>query len=159
MQDFESCCDAPDFATASRDGKKQWWTGFGCLMPDLSIQKDIFFAPFLNATIFRLMNWFYSGSPSKSIDELQSLIDNVILTPDFKISDFGDFNAKRELRRLDDDMETNSNNSCSTPFANKNGWKKSSDTAQFHTETYRFIETALCSSGKSLMALGFPKDT
>ncbi len=55
-------------------------------MLDLPIQKDGFFVPFLNATVFRLMNWFYSGSSFKSIAELQSLVDDVILAPDFKIS-------------------------------------------------------------------------
>jgi hypothetical protein len=123
MQDLESRCDAPGLATASRSGEKRWWTGFGCSMPDLSIQKDGFFAPFLNATVFRLMNWFYSGSSSKSIAELQSLVDDVILAPDFKISDLSNFNAKRELRRLDGEMEADSS---STPFVNTNGWKQSS---------------------------------
>ena len=126
MQDLESRCDAPGLATASRNGGKRWWTGFGHLMLDLPIQKDGFFVPFLNATVFRLMNWFYSGSSFKSIAELQSLVDDVILAPDFKISDLDGFNAKRELRRLDGEAETNSNNSPSTPFANTNRWKQSS---------------------------------
>ena len=72
------------------------------------------------------MNWFYSGSSSKSIAELQSLVDDVILAPDFKISDLSDFNAKRELRRLDGEVETHLNNPPSTSFANENGWKQSS---------------------------------
>ena len=126
IRDLESRCDAPGLATASRNGGKRWWTGFGYSMLDLPIQKDGFFVPFLNATVFRLMNWFYSGSSCKSIAELQSLVDDVILAPDFKISDLDGFNAKRELRRLDGEAETNSNNSPSTPFANTNRWKKSS---------------------------------
>ena len=126
MQDLENRCDAPGLATASQNAEKRWWTGFGHSMPDLSNQKDGFFAPFLNATVFRLMNWFYSGSSSKSIAELQSLVDNVILAPDFKISDLSDFNAKRELRRLDGEVETHLNNPPSTSFANENGWKQSS---------------------------------
>lgn len=126
MQDLESRCDAPGLVTVSRNGGKRWWTDFGYSMLDLPIQKDGFFVPFLNATVFRLMNWFYSGSSLKSIAELQSLVDNVILAPDFKISDLDGFNAKRELRRLDGEAETNSNNSPSTPFANTNRWKQSS---------------------------------
>jgi hypothetical protein len=70
------------------------------------------------------MNWFYSGSSTKSIAELQSLVDDVILAPDFRVSDFGGFSAKRELSRLDGG--TNSKTSASTPFANENGWKCSS---------------------------------
>ena len=123
IQDLETRCDAPGLATASQNSEKRWWTGFGCLMHD---QKDGFFAPFLNATVFRLMNWFYSGSSSKSIAELQSLVDNVISAPDFKISDLSHFNAKRELQRLDGETKTNSIDSARTPFTNSNGWKKSS---------------------------------
>jgi hypothetical protein len=126
MQDLETRCDAPGLATTSQSREKRWWTGFGRSIPDLSLQKDGFFAPFLNATVFRLMNWFYSGSSTKSIGELQSLVDDVILAPDFKVSDFSGFNAKRELRRLDGEAETDSNDPSSPPFAKENGWKQSS---------------------------------
>ena len=122
MQDLESRCDAPGLAIASQNREKRWWTGFGCSKPDLSLQKSSFFAPFLNATVFRLMHWFYSGSSTKSITELQSLVDDVILAPDFKVSDLGGFSAKRELRRLDGEA----NSKISTPFANENVWKQSS---------------------------------
>lgn len=124
MQDLESRCDAPGLATTCRIGEKRWWTGLGCSMPELKARKDTFFAPFLNATVFRLMNWFYSGSSTKSVGELQSLVDDVILAPDFNISELGGFNAKRELRRLDG--ETNSNNSPTGPFADQNRWRQSS---------------------------------
>lgn len=122
MRDLESRCDAPGFATSSRIGEKRWWTGFCRSIPDLSVGNSNFFAPFLNATVFRLMNWFYSGSSSKSIAELQSLVDDVILVPDFKVSDLRGFNAKRELRQLDGKTDTDSNH----PFTNGNGWKQSS---------------------------------
>jgi hypothetical protein len=124
MQDLESRCDAPGLAIGSQNGGDRWWTGLGLSKPDLSLQKDNFFAPFLNPTVFRLMNWFYSGSPTKSIAELQSLVDSVILAPDFRVSDLDGFSAKRELRRLDEGM--NSNISTSTPFAHENGWRQSS---------------------------------
>jgi hypothetical protein len=124
MQDLESRCDAPGLAIGSQNGGDRWWTGLGLSKPDLSLQKDNFFALFLNPTVFRLMNWFYSGSPTKSIAELQSLVDSVILAPDFRVSDLDGFSAKRELRRLDEGM--NSNISTSTPFAHENGWRQSS---------------------------------
>ena len=72
------------------------------MKPNLLLEKDSFFAPFLNAMVFHLMNWFYSGSPTKSIAELQSLIYNVILAPDFRVSDLDGFSAKRELHQLDE---------------------------------------------------------
>jgi hypothetical protein len=124
MQDLESRCDAPGLAIGSQNHGDRWWTGLGLSKPNLSLEKDNFFAPFLNPTVFRLMNWFYSGSPTKSIAELQSLVDDVILAPDFRVSDLDGFSTKRELQRLDGGM--NSNISTSTPFAHENGWKQSS---------------------------------
>lgn len=119
IQDLESHCDAPGLATASGTREKRWWTGFGCAAPDLSLHEP-FFAPFLNATVFRLMNWFYSGSSTKSVAQLQSLVEDVLLAPDFKVSDLSGFNARRELRRLDgEDFGT------SSPLTNQNGWRQS----------------------------------
>ena len=96
-QDLESRCDAPGLATASETREKRWWTGFGRAEPELSnLSKKghaNFFLPFLNATVFRLMNWFYSGTSTKSVAGLQSLVDDVLLAPDFDISDLRGFNA------------------------------------------------------------------
>jgi len=104
IQDLESRCDAPGLATTSRTGKiSQWWAGFGCNVTDLA--RANVFAPFLNATVFRLMNWFYSGSSAKSVAELQSLVDDVLLAQDFKLHDLKGFNARRELRRLDEEAD------------------------------------------------------
>jgi hypothetical protein len=101
IQDLESHCDAPGLATASETREKRWWTSFGWAEPGLSslLKKGPakFCAPFLNATVFRLMNWFYSGTSTKSVAELQSLVDDVLLAPDFDISDLRSFNARREL--------------------------------------------------------------
>ena len=74
--------------------------------------------------VFHLMNLFYSGLPTKSIPELQSLVDNIILALDFRVSDLDGFSVKRELHWLDGEM--NSNISTYTPFAHENGWKQSS---------------------------------
>jgi len=76
------------------------------------------FVPFLNTTIFHLMDWFYSGSPSMSVANLQSLVDGVLLAPDFKVSDLKDFNARCKLRRLDEEGE-------SVRLVNRNGWQES----------------------------------
>ena len=124
MQDLESHCDAPGLAIGSQNCGDRWWTGLGLSKPNLSLEKDSFLAPFLNAMVFCLMNWFYSGSPTKSIAELQSLVDNVILAPDFRVSDLDGFRVKQELHRLYGEM--NSNISTYTPFAHENGWKQSS---------------------------------
>ena len=50
------------------------------------------FVPFLNTTVLRLMNWFYQGS-TKTLAALQSLVNNIILHPDFCLSDLKNFSA------------------------------------------------------------------
>jgi hypothetical protein len=125
IQDLESRCDAPGLATASEGREKRWWTSFGQAEPGLSSLKGPanFCAPFLNATVFRLMNWFYSATSTKSVAELQSLVDDVLLAPDFDVSDLRGFNARRELRRLDDEPERHSG--MSSLLADQNGWRQS----------------------------------
>jgi hypothetical protein len=63
-QGLDDCCDAPGLASAPNTSARRWWTGFGRKIPDLSLSPHTLhqniFAPFLNATVFRLMNWFYS---------------------------------------------------------------------------------------------------
>jgi len=64
--------------------------------------RESYFAPFLNATVWRLMEWFYNSSTQKSIHDLDRLVHNVILADDFDREDLCDFNAQRETRRLDE---------------------------------------------------------
>ena len=119
VQDLTDRCDAPGLSTVPKSHAPKWWAGFGRAVPDLAQKacNDVF-VPFLNATVFRLMDWFYSGSPSMSVANLQSLVDGVLLAPDFKVSDLKDFNARRELRRLDEEGE-------SVRLVNRNGWQES----------------------------------
>jgi hypothetical protein len=79
-----------------------------------------FFHPFLNASVFRLLDWFYSGSATKSKADLDSLVHNVILAEDFKLEDVKHFSADREMARLDEYGNTGS------PFLAKDGWKEGS---------------------------------
>ncbi|KAJ7116153.1 hypothetical protein C8R43DRAFT_1138022 [Mycena crocata] len=75
--------------------------------------------PFINSTVARLMIWFHTGSNLKSIAELDSLINNVILHEDFDRKHLEDFSAIRENKRLDD--ETNM-----APGQPPSGWTSSS---------------------------------
>ena len=63
--------------------------------------RESYFAPFLNATVWRLMEWFYS-STQKSIGDLDHLVHDVILADNFDREDLCDFSAQRETRRLDE---------------------------------------------------------
>jgi hypothetical protein len=60
-----------------------------------------FFVPFRNASIYRLITWFYNSSNTKSISELNSLVHDVILAPDFKPVDFVGFSAIKEHALMD----------------------------------------------------------
>ncbi|KAI0363520.1 hypothetical protein BV20DRAFT_958127 [Pilatotrama ljubarskyi] len=64
------------------------------------------------------MRWFYSGSVVKSAGELDRLVNDVILAPDFKPADLRGFRAKTEMKRMDD--HTNG----SGAFPAEDGWRK-----------------------------------
>ncbi|KAG1899830.1 uncharacterized protein F5891DRAFT_1231982 [Suillus fuscotomentosus] len=91
--------NAPTF-TKSQDSTeaRPWWSGFGKLIQSNQTQ---FFSPFLNATTFRLMQWFYGGSSMKSLGELDHLVDEVILADDFDKAHLVNFRAVKEAYRLD----------------------------------------------------------
>lgn len=116
-QGLDELCDAPGLATAPNSQSKRWWTGLGSVAQSA---KDNVYAPFLNVTVFRLMNWFYGGSNMKSMAELDALVDNVLLAEDFNVEHLRDFSAARELKRLDDE------DSVSPTFSAENGWRESS---------------------------------
>ncbi|PPQ75330.1 hypothetical protein CVT26_015183 [Gymnopilus dilepis] len=59
-----------------------------------------------------------SGSNMKSVGELERLVSNVLLAEDFD-QEHLDFNAERELGRLDSEDDK------SSPFSPENGWKTS----------------------------------
>jgi len=121
---LDDYCDAPGLSVGARPTNGRWWTGFGRIKPEISttgIDNNVF-APFLNATVFRLMNWFYSLA-TKSIADLQALVNDVLLAPDFNLTDLKGFSARRELRRMDG--EIHNTESTSSPLTNENGWRQS----------------------------------
>jgi hypothetical protein len=50
---IDDLCDAPGLATAPNPQSSRWWSGFGSI-----VKKNVenTYAPFLNATVFRLMH-------------------------------------------------------------------------------------------------------
>ena len=57
--------------------------------------------PFLNATIALLVQWFYSGTSTKSLTDVQHLIDDVILHEDFQAEDLQGVTFAQEVKKLD----------------------------------------------------------
>ncbi|KAI0073432.1 hypothetical protein K474DRAFT_1603363 [Panus rudis PR-1116 ss-1] len=56
---------------------------------------------FRNPSIRLLMEWTWGRSPTKSQEEINSLVHDVLRHRDFKISDLDDFDVRRETARLD----------------------------------------------------------
>jgi hypothetical protein len=67
------------------------------------------------------MRWFYNASTTKSLGDLDRLVHDVLLAPDFRLEDLDGFRAKREAERLDtyrDEPES--------PFTGNDGWIETS---------------------------------
>ncbi|KAG1899307.1 uncharacterized protein F5891DRAFT_1189739 [Suillus fuscotomentosus] len=79
---FDHLCDAPTFSHVDGgvEHEHPWWAGFGS---SLEAIHQNYFTPFLNTTIFQLMNWFYNASLQKLIEDLRHLVNDVMLAEDF----------------------------------------------------------------------------
>jgi hypothetical protein len=107
---LDTVCDAGGLAVPKSD-TRGWQSVFG----PLTNSAGNFFAPFLNAAVFRLMDWFYSGSNMNSVAELDRLVKEVLLSEDFNVADLKCFSAAKELNRLDKHNE-------GPEFSAKDGW-------------------------------------
>jgi hypothetical protein len=105
---LDSVCNSPHFNVPSR--MKKWWLGItksASLPSDTNItgtalRQDIisavnntYFQPFENPSSYHLMNW------GKTLGELDRLVQDVLLKPDFNCEDLENFCANRESQRVD----------------------------------------------------------
>ena len=125
---LEDVCDAPGLETFETPSPGRWWARFGSAAVKTAKKINNIFSPFENSTIFRLINWYHSGSGEMSISRLNSLVKDVINHSDFQKEHLDNFSAKRELERLDDEEDT------SYPFSNENVWKVSTITISLPAE-------------------------
>ncbi|KAJ3568500.1 hypothetical protein NP233_g5674 [Leucocoprinus birnbaumii] len=116
---LDDYCSSPNIATNAGTKPRRWWVGLGGALE----KAKEFYAPFMNATTYRLMKWFYS-STTKSLSDLDSLVKDVLLAPDFDSKDLKGFSAEREGKRVD--KETGMAGTNNEIFMEKNGWKVSS---------------------------------
>lgn len=107
---LEHLCDGPTFQCSQ-----------GSHDTHLAAPRTSYFAPFLNATVWRLMGWFYNGSTQKSLDDLNHLVHNVILAEDFDHKDLRNFSAQQETRRLDEAPQD-----PLSSFFTSDGWRTTS---------------------------------
>jgi hypothetical protein len=88
----------------------------------------------INKSAFRLMSWMWTGSPMKSMAEVDRLVNTVLLAPDFSIKELTQdgFSAKRETAALDKHLEllstTNQTSSNEPSVGFGDGWKNTSVT-------------------------------
>jgi hypothetical protein len=73
--------------------------------------------PFLNMSIYRLMQFFNSGSATKSMGEANRLVKDVLLAPDFHVDDLASFDAQRENARFEKALDEAVDSSDSSFFA------------------------------------------
>ena len=64
------------------------------------VATDIF-KPFHNPSMFCLMSWFYWPLITKSITELNTLVQDIILAPDFDAQDLVGFDTAKEHKIMD----------------------------------------------------------
>lgn len=95
---IDNLVDAPTFLNTTDCGYHKAEESFG---PGSSLSNS--FAPYLNATVYRLMNWFYQAG-LKTLNDVDSLVHDVILAPDFTANHLQNFSASSEAKQLDDNL-------------------------------------------------------
>ena len=116
--------DGPNFIQDPPQARSAWASPFGIGTtpvhePSNSDSAPTYF-PFKNMSIFRLMQWFYDSSLTKSLGTLNDLVYKVLLAPDFDTKDLTGFDAAREARRLDDDSHDKNDSVPANPI--KDAW-------------------------------------
>lgn len=140
---IDTLADSTTHAVPKPD-RSRWWKSFG--RPGYqtgkrhkSGSKSGPFAPFLNASVFRLMSWFYSGSNIKSEGELDRLVNEVLLQDDFDREDLRGFRASAEIQRLDEweDIE------AEDTFRAEDGWQEASIRIHVPAENVKFASESV----------------
>lgn len=97
----------------------------------------------LNRTVQLLMKWWYS-TPTKSQNDLQNLVDDVILDDNFDRSELADFNASKVLKQLKEPAPASSDGLPLIPPCPGNaicpaeGWTNSSVRIRLPHEGHKF---------------------
>lgn len=134
MVSLDMLADSPNFAKAPELTPAPS-SAFGITAVTETATK--LFAPFLNMSVFRLMNWYYAGSTMKSLAELDKLVNEVILAPDFDAADLVGFRASTENSRLDKHEMTKGADGV---FSSIEGWTESSVNIRLPAEKFKFAK-------------------
>jgi hypothetical protein len=89
-------------------------------MPLTGLGNTLFYCPFENSSVYRLVNWFYHVLQAKSVADLDTLVHDVILAKDFDPEHFRNFSTAQEMAQLDAYSATDA------PFSANDNWKEGS---------------------------------
>ena len=137
-----SLSQVSDGDTFSRDpdsngnGNRPRWGPWGALDTSSQGNQERYFSPFPNASVFRLMGWYYSGSNLKSLGEVDRLVSEVFLADDFRREDLVGFRASREGGRLDQGHEPRSR------FSAEDGWIETTVNVSLPADGIRYTKEA-----------------
>jgi hypothetical protein len=134
MISLDNLCDSPNLAVAPQANRTPS-SPFG--LSSVANAAGEIFAPFLNMTVFRLMNWFYSGSQMKSLAELDRLVNEVILQEDFDTAHLVGFRAVAENLRLDAHQATKNRDGT---FSSAEGWTETCIKLRLPAEKAKFAK-------------------
>ncbi|EGN99947.1 hypothetical protein SERLA73DRAFT_53415, partial [Serpula lacrymans var. lacrymans S7.3] len=76
--------------------------------------------PYKNMSVYRVMDWMFTGKPQKSKEEINRLAHNVLSAEDFRVEDLVDFNTRREAKRLSEAQQG------SLPYKARGSWHEKS---------------------------------
>jgi len=108
--------DSANIATERSATSRPWFSPYGSSVQSIEdLISAAEYAPFLNISVFLLMMWFYSLSNIKSHAELDHLVNDVILNPNFSKDDFVGFSVAKEAKRMDDHRRQVNTSSESSP--------------------------------------------
>jgi hypothetical protein len=79
-----------------------------------------YYDPFPNSTIYRLLDWYHQGSSMKTLADLDRLVKNVILSPDFDAHHLRGFRSSKEITCID------THDAPGLSFSTADGWKETS---------------------------------
>ena len=83
---------------------------------------------FENPSVFRLMLWYHNGAITKSLNDLNVLVQSVICAPDFEVDHFKNFDATKVLDKVFEQGDTSS--TSERPL--NDGWYESSVPFHWH---------------------------
>ena len=130
---LSNLCNAPAQRQQNDEAdapSQPWWATY--LRSADGDSSGKYYAPFPNPSTYLLMRWYLSLSTFKSLAELNRLVKDVFLSPDFKPEELHTFSADREAHRLDSHQDKNS-----AIFEGLDGWHTSPVTIRVPCEGVR----------------------